>query len=134
QGHCPALADNDWCHTSLQWVPPPWVNRLSEETGLDRTRIKMSYLVVSKVPATVPHLEGTVARVVSEPLHTKGRLRYIVCGQTGRFPIVMPSSRVSPQTQPMERLPPGTVVEFGPTQPKGDGEDVSKSFVRVLRP
>jgi len=134
QGACPALKDNDWCHTSLIWTPPHWVTRLAEASNLDRTRITMSYLVVSRSgPALeLPPGSSDLARVVSEPLHTKGRLRYLVCGTKGRYPIVSPESRVNEDTQDMKRLPPGTVVELGPTVTKGDGEDVSKGYVKVV--
>ncbi len=134
QGACPALRDNDWCHTSLVWAPPHWVTRLAEASNLDRTRITMSYLVVSRSAKAVELPEGAsdMARVVSEPLHSKGRLRYLVCGTKGRYPIVSPESRVSYNTQAMKRLPPSTVVELGATVTKGDGEDVSKGYVKVM--
>jgi ribosomal protein RSM22 (predicted rRNA methylase) len=134
QGACPALIDNDWCHTSLIWTPPHWVTRLADASNLDRTRVTMSYLVVGHKPVVVEVPEGAsdIARVVSEPLHTKGRLRYLVCGMKGRYPIVSPESRVGDDTQAMKRLPPATVVEIGPTVTKGDGEDVSRGYVKVL--
>lgn len=135
QGNCPALEANDWCHTSLAWTPPAWMKQLAQDSGLDRSRIKMAYLVVRKVAPKHPEAapgDSDVARVVSEPLHTKGRLRYIVCGSQGRYPIVCAESRVRPPTEAMRRLPPGSVVRIGPTAPKGDGIDVSLGYVHPM--
>lgn len=129
---CPALATDDWCHTSFTWKEPIFVRRLSEQTGLDRHRLKMSYLVFERDPLPTPKSTGRISRVVSEPLHTKGRLRYYVCDESGRYPVVAPESRLNDQTADFARLPPGTLVTFGSTIPKGDGLDVSKGFVRIV--
>lgn len=133
QGPCPALQDADWCHTSMTWNPPTWMRQLSEDSGLDRTRIKMAYLVVSKrhIAPPVAHPDQDTARVVSEPLHSKGRFRYIVCGARGRYAIVAPESKINDQTEAMKRLPPGSIVEIGPITEKGDGFDVTRGFVRL---
>lgn len=133
QGPCPALQANDWCHTSMTWNPPAWMRQLAEDSGLDRTRIKMAYLVVSKRPTTAPAIsdDSDIVRVVSEPLHSKGRFRYIVCGTRGRYAIVAPESKINPDTDAMKRLPPGSIVEIGPVTEKGDGFDVSRGFVRL---
>ncbi len=129
---CPALATDDWCLTSFTWKEPIFVRRLSEQTGLDRHRLKMSYLVLERDPLPTPKTSERISRVVSEPLHTKGRLRYYVCDESGRYPVVAPESRLNDQTADFARLPPGTLVTFGPTTPKGDGLDVSKGFVRIV--
>lgn len=127
-GPCPALEDDDWCHTSVSWTPPQYLQRLSQESGLDRTRLRFSYLVLSNEEAA-PH---PGSRVVSEPLHTKGRLRYMVCNPSGRYALVAPESRVKGETEPFRKLVPGTLIEHGPGIQKGDGLDISKSFVRVI--
>ena len=108
QGPCPALAagDNQSCHDEAAWAMPASVRRLAEGAGLDREKIKMFWLVLQP-PAQgrdgdrVSGAEDGAAagngdraapddkayRVVSEPMLNKaGRVRYLLCGDRGRFP------------------------------------------------
>jgi hypothetical protein len=74
---------------------PTSVQRLAEGAGLDREKIKMFWLVLQP---PVQDQDGDRAdagtdpgkelyRVVSEPMLNKaGRVRYLLCGQLGRFP------------------------------------------------
>ena len=127
QGPCPALQDNDWCHTSLSWEPPVYIQKISNLSGIDRTRLAFSYLVLTQTPQ-----KRDAYRIVSEPLHTKGRLRYLACGPEGRFPLVAPESRVKGENEVFRRLPPGDLIEFGAGLQKGDGLDISKTWVRRM--
>ncbi len=93
QGPCHALAagENHSCHDEAAWAMPESVRSLAEGAGLDREKIKMFWLVL-RPPAR--GLSGGRAapddqsyRVVSEPMLNKaGRVRYLLCGQRGRFP------------------------------------------------
>ena len=108
QGPCPAFAagDNQSCHDEAAWAMPESIRRLAEGAGLDRELIKMFWLVLQP-PAQgrdgdrVSGAEDRAAagnsdraapdakahRVVSEPMLNKaGRIRYLLCGQRGRFP------------------------------------------------
>ncbi len=106
-GLCPALAagPNHTCHDEAAWEVPTGVRRLAEAAGLDRELIKMTWYVVSassrRVSASLDHVSassnhGPTAsgdfgegyyRVVSAPMLNKGgRVRYLLCGPSGRFP------------------------------------------------
>ncbi|MDX9897296.1 MAG: small ribosomal subunit Rsm22 family protein [Spirochaetia bacterium] len=110
-GPCPALraGPNHTCHDEATWNVPPGVQRLAEESGLDRDLIKMSWLLVvpplvvpplvvpplvvppvgvlSSVPVPTSSAAAQAYRVVSAPMLNKGgRVRYLICGPGGRFP------------------------------------------------
>jgi SAM-dependent methyltransferase len=93
---CPALAagPSHSCHDEAAWAMPGFVEALAAKAGLDRALIKMSWFALRppeqgaqpRVPAadTGPSLY----RVVSEPMLNKaGRVRRLICGPGGRFPL-----------------------------------------------
>ena len=97
QAHCPALPEGV-CHTEIPWNPPPLVREIGRRARVsDRRSVKTSYLILkpsSSRPPVEPSQfitdspEGLPHRVVSDPLISKsGRVRYLVCGQMGRFPL-----------------------------------------------
>lgn len=88
QAPCPMLADNerDWCHFYIEWKRPKLVEAIDRATGLDHRYLKMSYLILGEVdrnlyPSQPPLTKGrSLFRVVSSPLHSKGKLELVVCG------------------------------------------------------
>jgi len=93
-GSCPALASGakHTCHDEAGWEVPPGVRRLAEAAGLDRDLIKMTWFIATPPGGDPPGGDPPVCadalyRVVSAPMLNKGgRVRYLVCGPTGRFP------------------------------------------------
>jgi ribosomal protein RSM22 (predicted rRNA methylase) len=72
QTSCPALQrERDWCHDS------------AEVLVAGRSRVDFSYLVLRQSAAT--EVDPNRYRVVSDPIKDKGRLRFFICGATGRF-------------------------------------------------
>jgi len=99
---CPALAagEGQSCHDESYWTVPRVTANIAARAGLDRDLIKATWLVLappapdaSKKPATDAAAGSSAAyRVVSEPLLNKsGRVRRLVCGPRGRFPLSAPS-------------------------------------------
>ena len=97
QAHCPALPEGV-CHTGIPWNPPPLVREIGRKARVsDRRSVKTSYLILrpssSRPPVESSAIitnspEGLPHRVVSDPLISKsGRVRYLVCGPMGRFPL-----------------------------------------------
>lgn len=86
-GPCPALrAEGQTCHSDFPWVPPKTVRDLSARTGLDKGLIKTTGFVFGRGPAR--SWEEGIFRVVSDPMVNKaGRVRYLLCGEGGRFPL-----------------------------------------------
>lgn len=136
QGPCPALdRATDWCHEDRAWEAPAWVEALADEAGLRKTSLKMSYLVLSPAGEAVPAERPGWFRIVSEPLYTKGRLRYIGCGAEGRVGLSMPARHLGEANGAFADLPRGTVVAVEGVRAKGDGLALDgASRVEVIAP
>lgn len=135
RGACPALAkETDWCHAERPVEPPPLVAQIAKAAGLRREAVKMSYLVVA--PAGEPWAEppaGRVFRVVSEPLPSKGRLRYMGCGPEGRIGLALQEKHVTDANRRFQKLLRGDVIAIAGGEPRGDGVALGpESQVRVL--
>jgi ribosomal protein RSM22 (predicted rRNA methylase) len=135
QGPCPALArETDWCHAERPIDPPAVVAQIGKAAGLRKEAVKMSYLVLAapgegwaRPPA------GRVFRIVSEPLASKGRLRYMACGPEGRLGISLQEKHVVPANARFEGLLRGDVIEVTGAEPRGDGLALAEgSAVRVV--
>ncbi len=83
---CPALANpKDWCHEAIPWDPPDLIRELDKRTGLRKDSLKFSYLTLRKDEHALADMCGRDAfRVVSEPLPSKGKLEFYLCGSGGR--------------------------------------------------
>jgi ribosomal protein RSM22 (predicted rRNA methylase) len=135
RGPCPALLrETDWCHAERPVEPPPLVARIARAAGLRREAVKMSYLVLSAPgePWAEPP-PGRVFRIVSEPLPSKGRLRYMGCGPEGRMGLALQEKHLADGNRRFERLLRGDVVAVLGAEARGDGLALkAESTVRVL--
>jgi len=135
RGPCPALLrESDWCHAERPVEPPPLVLEIARAAGLHKEAVKMSYLVLAPREeswASAP--EGRVFRIVSEPLPSKGRLRYMGCGPEGRMGLSLQEKHVSPENARFESLARGDVVLVEGAEPSGDGLKLAPgSAVKLL--
>ncbi len=112
--NCPALANpKDWCHEDIPWDPPEIIKKLDRLTGLRKDSLKFSYLVLRKDNRSLRDLFGRDAfRVVSEPLVTKGKIEFYLCGEKGRKLITRLDRDRTEANQSFEMLKRGAVVEF----------------------
>ena len=152
QAHCPALPEGV-CHTEIPWNPPPLVREIGRRARVsDRRSVKTSYLILkpsSSRPPVEPSQfitdspEGLPHRVVSDPLISKsGRVRYLVCGQMGRFPLSADRAQVVlPKVLPPNRDPfgvffslrRGDVVVFQNVEKRETGYGIqAESVLRIL--
>jgi ribosomal protein RSM22 (predicted rRNA methylase) len=135
RGPCPALLrPGDWCHAERPVEPPPLVGEIARRAGLRREAVKMSYLVLAPRgepwPAPPP---GRAFRIVSEPLPSKGRLRYMGCGPEGRLGLALQEKDLAEPNRRFARLLRGDVVEVTDVEPRGDGLRLGPtSSVRVV--
>jgi SAM-dependent methyltransferase len=137
RGPCPALArPGDWCHAERPMDPPPLVAAIAERAGLRREAVKATTLVLA--PPGEPWPEpppGRVFRIVSEPLPSKGRLRYMGCGPEGRMGLALQEKHRSGANRAFATLARGDVVELSGAEPSGDGLRLGEaSSVRVVVP
>lgn len=92
QGPCPALAaEGQTCHSDFAWKVPNAVRELSRRTGLGKDLVKTTgFVAAASADAGRSGGVGAAAeyRVVSDPMTNKaGRVRYLICGAEGRFPL-----------------------------------------------
>jgi len=135
RGPCPALVrPTDWCHAERPVEVPPLVEEIGRRAGIRKEAVKMSYLVLaSRGEGWREPPPGRVFRVVSEPLPSKGRLRYMGCGPEGRLGLALQEKDVTSTNRAFEHLLRGDVVEVSEVEPRGDGLRLSSdSKVRVL--
>jgi ribosomal protein RSM22 (predicted rRNA methylase) len=112
QGHCPALVNSkDWCHEDRHWDPPEIIREIDSHIGLRKDSLKFSYLVLRKDGRTLADTyEEAAYRVVSEPLASKGKLEFYLCGEEGRRLATRLDKDASPANGMFARLQRGDVV------------------------
>lgn len=83
---CPASRNpRDWCHEDIPWDPPALIKDIDRHTGLRKDSLKFSYLVLRKDGRSLADMFGADSfRIVSEPLITKGKREFYICGRSGR--------------------------------------------------
>lgn len=135
RGPCPALLrESDWCHAERPLEPPALVAEIAEAAGLRKESLKMSYLVVAAPgEAWAAPPPGRIFRIVSEPMPSKGRLRYMGCGPEGRMGLALQDKHLCDANRRFGSLLRGDVVEATEVEPRGDGLRLGeRSAVRVL--
>jgi ribosomal protein RSM22 (predicted rRNA methylase) len=112
--NCPALANpRDWCHEDVPWDPPALIKEIDKLTGLRKDSLKFSYVVLRKDDRSFADLFGRHAfRVVSEPLVTKGKLEFYICGAQGRKLVTRLDKDRTAANQFFEVLKRGAIVGF----------------------
>jgi len=113
-GKCPALANpKDWCHEDIPWDPPALVKEIDKLTGLRKDSLKFSYLVLRKDSLSLKDvLRENSFRVVSEPLVSKGKREFYVCGEAGRRLVTRLDKDATPGNEPFGSLQRGNLVSF----------------------
>ena len=127
-GTCPALANpKDWCHEDIPWDPPTLVKEIDKLTGLRKDSLKFSYLVLRKDGLSLRDgpRENSV-RVVSEPLVSKGKREFYVCGAAGRRLVTRLDKDATPGNELFGSLQRGALVRFGQLIDEGKRFKVGK--------
>lgn len=114
RGKCPALANpKDWCHEDIPWAPPPVIRELDRLTALRKDSLKFSWLVFRKDRRSAADFCGDEAfRVVSEPLISKGKREFYLCGVNGRRLAVRLDKDATPENEAFGVMVRGDVVRF----------------------
>jgi hypothetical protein len=130
-GKCPALVNpKDWCHEDLAWEPPDIIQEIDRLTGLRKDSLKFSYLVLRKDTLSLSDVFGqNVFRVVSEPLVSKGKREFFICGPGGRRMCTRLDKDRTSLNQAFERLKRGDVVTFERLLDEGKRFKVGKETV-----
>jgi ribosomal protein RSM22 (predicted rRNA methylase) len=113
-GACSALANpKDWCHEDVPWDPPEIVQEIDDHIGLRKDSLKFSYLVLRKDGLSLKDIHGERSfRVVSEPLVSKGKMEFYICGKGGRRLITRLDKNRTPSNEAFESMKRGNIVGF----------------------
>ncbi len=111
---CPALANpRDWCHEDLPWNPPAEIEEVDKLTGLRKDALKFSYITVRKDCSSLSDVyDEKCFRVVSEPLISKGKIEFFLCGRAGRRLTTRLDKDETQANEPFRRLRRGDVGRF----------------------
>lgn len=128
---CPALTNpKDWCHEDIPWEPPAPVKELDKLTGLRKDSLKFSYLVLRKDRLSLSDVRGpSVFRVVSEPLVSKGKIEFFLCGAGKRKLVTRMDKDRTDLNQAFEMLKRGDVVGFEQLMDEGKRFKIGKETV-----
>jgi len=124
---CPAVAPgctSDWCHEDRAWQTPSWIRQIDERTGLRKSSLKYSYVVLNRMglsvrdaaPDLVPSdeqalpVDNQIWRVVSETLEERGKTAVYLCGFEGRFRVTRLNKHASAANADFMSLDRGQVV------------------------
>jgi SAM-dependent methyltransferase len=123
---CPALAagEGQTCHDAVRWDMPRSVESLARELKLDKESLKMTWFLLeppSELTAGGSADEG-LFRVVSDPMLNKGgRVRRLLCGRAGRFPLSAPAGSADAARSGFDALERGDFVRVESPEPRENG-------------
>ena len=132
---CPALLNpKDWCHEDIPWIPPVIIKELDKLTGLRKDSLKFSYLVLRKDKLSLTDvLEKNSYRIVSEPLISKGKLEFYICGHGGRQLVTRLDKDETPSNIQFQKLQRGDIVSFRDLIDRGNRFKIDKNTTVSLR-
>src|SRR3990167_7700204 len=132
---CPALLNpKDWCHEDIPWTPPVIIKELDKLTGLRKDSLKFSYLVLRKDKLSLTDvLEKNSYRIVSEPLVSKGKLEFYICGHGGRQLVTRLDKDETPSNIQFQKLQRGDIVVFEALIDRGNRFKIDKNTTVSLR-
>lgn len=103
----------DWCHEEIPWDPPDLIKEIDRLTGLRKDAYKFSYVVLRKDDRSLADVFGRESyRIVSEPLVTKGKMEFYVCGPKGRKLITRLDKDTSSKNVHFDKLKRGSIAGF----------------------
>lgn len=125
QLNCPLLehSKTDWCHQKIYFEQETWFQKIENLLPIKNRELSFSYLIASKKEA---RKRSEQARVVGEPLVTKGKQRQLVCRGEDREFISWLSKRNTPQ-----EFHRGDILKLPVTMEKR-GEEIRPGAEKVL--
>ncbi len=132
---CPALLNpKDWCHEDIPWTPPVIIKEIDKLTGLRKDSLKFSYLVLRKDKLSLTDvLEKNSYRIVSEPLISKGKLEFYICGHGGRQLVMRLDKDETPSNIQFQKLQRGDIVTFRDLIDRGNRFKIDKGTTVSLK-
>jgi SAM-dependent methyltransferase len=119
---CPALPSGT-CHADVAWKPPPAVQRIGHTAHIGRESLAFSYFLLEPAAAARSgDPPRPLYRVVSERFLAKsGRLRVLLCGPEGRFPLSVDGRAAFPSARTFRSLGRYDLVRVGGVEQRSTG-------------
>jgi SAM-dependent methyltransferase len=133
-GRCPALPSGT-CHADVAWDPPPAVRRIGHAARIGRESLAFSYFLLAPPSAGAgPMSERPLYRVVSDRFLAKsGRLRVLICGPEGRFPLSIDGRASFPSAGTFRSLNRHDLVRVGGVEQRATGWGlISASVLEIV--
>jgi ribosomal protein RSM22 (predicted rRNA methylase) len=129
--NCPALLNpKDWCHEDVPWEPPALIKEIDKLAGLRKDSLKFSYVVLRKDVLSLTDIYGPDSfRIVSEPIMTKGKIEFYLCGKGGRRLVMRLDKDKSPANDAFGAVKRGDIVSFEKLLDEGKRYKVGKDTV-----
>ncbi|OHD72874.1 MAG: hypothetical protein A2177_03155 [Spirochaetes bacterium RBG_13_68_11] len=145
---CPALPSGT-CHADVAWDPPPAVRRIGHAARIGRESLAFSYFLLES-GGSVPHHRAAAPpkgaetpaeerpdgsppalyRVVSDRFLAKsGRLRVLLCGPEGRFPLSVDGRASFPSAGTFRSLSRHDLVRVGGVEQRATGWGLTPTSV-----
>jgi SAM-dependent methyltransferase len=141
---CPALPSGT-CHAEVAWDPPPAVRRIGHAARIGRDSLAFSYFLLEPRAAAAPLGRATAPprgaetpsageepsyRVVSDRFLAKsGRLRVLLCGPEGRFPLSVDGRASFPSAGTFRSLNRHDLVRVGGVEQRATGWGLTPTSV-----
>jgi ribosomal protein RSM22 (predicted rRNA methylase) len=109
---------NEWCHQSVNWLPPDFLEILNKGINREIDVLKFAYLVIARTRSqqNIPH----GYRVVSNLLREKGKQRCFLCTPKGRVELVKLDKSHSTYNKNFSAITMGSVVNIEREEVKKD--------------
>jgi ribosomal protein RSM22 (predicted rRNA methylase) len=111
--NCPLIdirKQKDWCHQSILWDPPDYMNILNQGLNREIDRLKFSYLVIAQ--KNFPRHDFNAFLVISNLLKEKGKKRCFLCTPTGRVELVRLNKLECPTNSAFDKILKGDIISF----------------------
>ncbi len=133
--NCPALVNpKDWCHEDVPWEPPAIIKEIDKLAGLRKDSLKFSYVVLKNDNLSLTDIYGPDSfRIVSEPIISKGKIEFYLCGKGGRRLIMKLDKDKSPANEVFGALKRGNIVSFEKLLDEGKRYKVGKDTVVIAK-
>ncbi len=108
---CPLLQKkNEWCHQSIKWTPPEYLQILNQPLYRKIEYLKFSYLVVSK--QNYDYIQDNKYAVISRLFKEKGRKRALLCSKDGVVELVKLDRDKDRKNQDFDIISMGDIVQM----------------------
>ena len=130
---CPVLAagETQTCHDEVSWKMPASVAALAQSMKLDKESLKMTWFMLRPPSQGESHVrDESLFRVVSDPMLNKGgRVRRLVCGASGRFPLSAPEGGADAARSGFDALARGDFIAVDDPEKRENGWGVGARTV-----